>query len=161
MKNTITSKHNILPPYSAGHSMTRSGMSFDPQAGYNIKLCSNWERPNYSCNTLFIQAGFSSHDEANKVATELNNKIIPLLDEIVDVYHNHYVEDGMGDSRVIIWLTDDGRIGWSFSNKLDKGGEFVTRGDVVSLSDGRTTATVIFVLDDRHLINKLKNLGRH
>lgn len=157
----MKSKYNILSPYFSGYSMTRSGMTRDHQQGHNVFLTSNWERPNYSCSSLFIRSEFYSSIKASNHADELNAVMIPILDEIVDVYHDVYINDGLGNDRIIVQIKEDGKIGWSLNKARHDDDEFITRGDKVILSDGHTPATILFVFNDSQLKNKLKDLGRH
>lgn len=156
----MDSKYKIIPPYFASYSMTRSGMSTDPQQGHNVFLTSIWERPNYQCDCKFIQAGFNASDQASACADKLNNEIMPLFEQILDMYHKHYAEKELGVTRVIVHRDTDGRLGWSFNIAKHKNNEWLTRDDTVMLADGRTEATLLFVFNDEHLKNNLQRLGR-
>lgn len=159
----MQSKHNILSPYFSMYSMTRSGMTTDPQQGHGVYLTTNWERPNYQCDSQFIQADFFSSEKSDAHAEKLNAEMIPVLDEIVDIYIKQYTNKNLElnhELRVIVRRDEDGLLGWSFDKRYKKDGEWLTRGDTVTLADGKTSATVLFVFDNAQLSAKLSRLGR-
>lgn len=132
--------------------MTRSGMSDDTQQGYQVRLSGYWERHNYSAPSLFIQKCDSS-ESASLLANKLNTRIQEVISDLWMTYQSLYRDDSnkLGNSVMIVRITEDGRIGWSFEKKRKGGGEYLTRGDIVTLADGRTKATILYILTEYHL----------
>tara|TARA_Y100001956_G_scaffold82560_1_gene104023 strand:- start:7054 stop:7689 length:636 start_codon:yes stop_codon:yes gene_type:complete len=146
--------HSIPAPYSIKASINRN-------AKRHIVLAGNYERPTFKCDDLVVESDVATDFMAQSLADKLNAEMLPKLNEIINVYQRHYANAPLGaDLRVIVRRDDEGRLGWSFNRPAHKNGEFVTRGDTVTLADGRTTATVLFVFDDRQLKENLSQLGQ-
>lgn len=142
--------HKIVAPYRIVSSVNRSSSRHIVLAGGDSLIGT-------TAPEIVIRSNIKSQAEAEKLVSKLNEEMLRELSEIVGTYHSYYTGEPFdSDSVIIVRRSDAGRLGWSFHKALKADDTPLDRGDVVTLSDGKTTATVLFAFNNEQLIEMVK-----
>jgi hypothetical protein len=142
--------HKITAPYRIVSSINRASSRHIVLAGKESFTGSNDPE-------IVIRSNIKSQAEAEKLVSKLNEEMLCELSEIVGTYHSYYTDEPFdSDSVIIVRRTDAGRLGWSFNKATKADGTPLQRGDAVTLSDGKTVATVLFAFNNEQLIDMVK-----
>ena len=143
--------HKIVAPYRIVSCINRS-------SSRHIVLAGGESLVGTTAPEVVIKSNIKSQAEAEKLVSKLNEEMLCELSEIVGTYHSYYIDNAPfdKDSVIIVRRTDAGRLGWSFSKAIKADGTPLERGDSVTLSDGKTTATVLFAFNNEQLTEMVK-----